>query len=103
MIEHAQLLKKIIPVVNHVVAASEAEQRQFLRARVRHVCRDRQKLLEHEEEAKRASLHLAMNNEIRSEQHRNEQLQNRAAGHHHEFSEHPKQSMPALMDGNEYQ
>ena len=103
MVEHAKPVEQIIPVVDHVVAVAHRQQRQFLRPRVRHIHRYRQKLLEKEKYAKGRALHLPVQNEIGSQHQRNAQLQQRAARHGNELPEKAEQQVPTLVNRNEHQ
>ena len=60
MLQQAKLSEQVVPIVNHVVAISDREQRKFLRPGVSHVRRNRQELLEHKKQAERDALSLAL-------------------------------------------
>ncbi len=103
VIEQAQLAEQIIPIVDYIVGVSNRQQRQLLRAGVRHVDGNGKELLKEEKDAKGGALHLTVENEIGSKHERNGQLKECAAGHGNELAGKTEEQMAAFVNGDEYQ
>src|SRR5579863_5100527 len=96
------MAQEIIPVVDHVVSTANAQQRQFLRPRVRHVACRGQTLLETNEPAEGGPLRLPPKCKIDRKHGRNKELQERTSCNHNKLAKEPEQKVPAFVNRNQH-
>src|ERR1700675_2322254 len=88
--------------MDHVLSAANAQQRQFLRLRIRHVACRGQALLEQNEPAEGRPLRLPPKCKIDRKHAWNKELQERTACNHNKLAKEPEQKVPAFVNGNEH-
>src|SRR5580704_2138795 len=99
--EYVEPAEKIVPIVNYVLGIAHGKEWQFQGARVRHVTRRRQALLEEKEGAKGGSLRLTAKHKISRQRRGDEELKECAAGDAEEFAEETEEQVSTFVDGNE--
>src|ERR1039457_1146469 len=89
--------------MDHIVAAADGKQRQFLRSGVGHVGCDWRELLKEKEHTESDALRLPAKCKINSEHCRRSELQEGTSRHGNELAEPRKQKMTAFVHGNKNQ